>query len=184
MLRVGLFLNYFKQKVKYICLFVKYVLHLLEPKLKTMKPGSFLLPHYFQKIGWGLFVFSFIFLFGSLFAFNTLKLFNQNNSHYATLILVFILIFSAFFVAFSKEKNEDELILKIRYSSVVITAYLGFIIYMIMLIIFQINRSFELFPGTSAITLAYLNPLTMFLIYIVVLRTRLFIFYKLNKNEE
>ena len=149
-----------------------------------MKPKSYLLPHYFQKIGWGLLLFSFVFLFGSLFAFNSLKLFSQNNSHYATFILVILLISSAFFVAFSKEKIEDELILKIRYSSVVITAYLGFILYMVMLLIFQVNRSFEFFTSKFIVTFSYLNPLTLFFIYVIIFRTRLFIFNNRSRNEE
>ena len=113
-----------------------------------MKPKSFLLPNYFQKIGWGLFFFSFVFLFGSMYAFNTLKLFSQNNSHYATLLLYIILLFSALFVAFSKERIEDELIQNIRYTSIMINAYNGFLLYTVILIIYAFNQSFEFLPRT------------------------------------
>lgn len=149
-----------------------------------MNSKSYLLPYCFQKIGWGLFFFSFVFLGGSLLAFNSLKLFNGNHFHYAVLIIALILIFSAFFVAFSKEKNEDELIMRIRYSSVVITAYLGFILYMIMLIIYQINTSFKLLPRTIYGAFSFFNPLTLFFIYVFIFRARLFIFNRGIKNEE
>ena len=149
-----------------------------------MKPKNYLLPHYFQKIGWGLFLFSFIFLFGSMYVFNTLKLFSQNNSHYATLILYIILLFSALFVAFSKEKIEDELIQNIRYSSVVVTAYTGFLFYIIILIIYAFNQSFDILTRTFYSYLMLVNPITMFILYVLILRTRMFISKRGMKNEE
>lgn len=149
-----------------------------------MNPKSYLLPHYFQKIGWGLFFFSFIFLFGSMYAFNTLKLFSQNNSHYATLLLYIILLFSALFVAFSKEKIEDELIQSIRYTSVVITAYTGFLLYTIILIVYAFNQSFAFLPRTLSSYLMLVNPITLFILYVLIFRARLFTSKREMKNEE
>lgn len=148
-----------------------------------MKPKNYLLPYYFQKIGWGLFLFSFIFLIGSLYAFNTLKLFSQNNSHYATLILYIILLFSALFVAFPKEKFEDELIQSIRYTSIVITSYSGFLLYVIILIVTAFKRSFDFLPRTLPY-LMLLNPITLFILYVLIFKARLFNSKRGMKNEE
>ena len=147
-----------------------------------MKKNNFLLPHCFQKIGWGLFIFSFIFLGASLYAFNKLELFDQNYSRYATLILYLILIFSALFVAFSKEKIEDELIQNIRFSSIVITAYISFLIFMIEWIFFAFNHAFRF--SSFYIDLSLINPVTMFMLYVVIFKTRLFISKRGLKNEE
>ena len=149
-----------------------------------MKPKSYLLPHYFQKIGWGLFFFSFIFLFGSMYAFNTLKLFSQNNSHYATLLLYIILLFSALFVAFSKEKIEDELIQSIRYASIVVTSYAGFLLYIILLLVYTFNQSFDFLPRTLSSYLILVNPITLFILYVPIFRARLFNSKRGMKNEE
>lgn len=149
-----------------------------------MKTKYLLLPHYFQKIGWGLFIFSFIFLTGAMYAFNTLKLFSQNNSHYATLILYIILLFSALFVAFSKEKIEDELIQRIRYKSIVITAYIVFLLFIILLIMYAFNQSFDIIPRSTFAYLWLINPLTMFMFYVLIFRVSLFISKNEIKNEE
>lgn len=149
-----------------------------------MKPRSYLLPNYFQKIGWGLFLFSFVFLFGSMYAFNTLQLFSQNDSHYATLLLYIILLFSALFVAFSKEMVEDELIQSIRYTSVVISAYIGFLFYAIILILYAFNQSFDFFPRTLSRYFKLVNPITLFILYVLIFRARLFTSKRGMKNEE
>jgi hypothetical protein len=149
-----------------------------------MKPKSYLLPHFFQKIGWGLFFSSFIFLIGSIYAFNTLKLFSQNNSHYATLLIYIILLFSALFVAFSKEKIEDELIQSIRYTSIVVTSYTGFLLYIILLLIYAFNQSFHFLPRTLSSYLIVVNPITLFLLYVIIFRALLFNSKRGMKNEE
>lgn len=149
-----------------------------------MKSKSYLLPHYFQKIGWGLFFFSFVFLFGSLYAFNTLKLFSQNNSHYSTLLLYIILLFSALFVAFSKGKIEDELIQIIRYTSIVITAYTGFLLYIVILIVYAFNQSFYFLTRTLSSYLMLVNPISLFILYVLIFRARLLTYKRGIKNEE
>lgn len=168
----------------FICLFGNYVLHLLKQNSTNMKTKYLLLPHYFQKVGWGLFIFSFIFLVGAMYTFNTLKLFSQNNSHYATLTLYIILFLSALFVAFSKEKIEDEFIQKIRYKSIVITAYVVFLLFLILLIMYAFNQSFDIMPRTIFTYLWLINPLTMFMFYVLIFRVSLFISKNEIKNEE
>jgi hypothetical protein len=151
-----------------------------------MKTNNFLLPHYFQKIGWSLFIFSFIYFAVDLYAFNILELFDQNYSRYGTMILYLLLIFSALFVAFAKEKIEDELIQNIRFTSIVITAYISFSIFMIVWIFYAINHAFRFLPMDPKIWiyLRSINPVTMFMLYVVIFRTRLFISKRGLKNEE
>lgn len=181
---VIIFVNFILIYVKYACLYENYVLHLQKQNSINMKTKNLLLPHYFQKIGWGLFIFSFIFLVGAMYTFNTLKLFSQNNSHYATLTLYIILLLSALFVAFSKEKIEDELIQRIRYKSIVITAYIGFLLFIIILIMYAFNQSFDFLPRPVFTYLRFMNPLTMFMFYVLIFRVSLFISKNGIKNEE
>lgn len=149
-----------------------------------MNSKSYLLPNYFQKLGWGLFLFSFIFLFASMYAMNTLKLFSQNYSHYATLILYLILLFSALFVALSREKIEDELIQNVRYTSIVIIAYIGFSLYAMYLLVYAFNQSFEFLPETFSKYFKVVNPITLFMLYILIFRARIFISKREMKDEE
>jgi len=168
----------------FTCLYGNYALHLLKQNSINMKTKYLLLPHYFQKVGRGLFIFSFIFLVGAMYTFNTLKLFSQNSSHYATLILYIILLLSALFVAFSKEKIEDEFIQTIRYKSIVITAYIVFLLFIILLIIYALNQSFDVIPRTIFTYLWLINPLTMFMFYVLIFRVSLFISKNEIRNEE
>lgn len=149
-----------------------------------MKTKNYLLPHNFQKIGWGIFIFSLIFLLAFRYASDTLKLFNQNNNYYPTTILYIIILFSEYFVAFSKEKIEDELIQSVRYSSIVFTVLTGFILYTIVLIIFAFNKSFVIFPQNSTFYLMVVNPITLFILYVLIFRTRLFKSKRGMKNAE
>jgi hypothetical protein len=148
-----------------------------------MKTKNYLLPHNFQKIGWGIFIFSFILLLALEYVFDTLKLFNQNNNYLPGLILYIIIMFSMYFVAFSKEKIEDELIQSVRYSSIVFTVLAGFISYIIVLIIFAFNKSINFLPYTTTIFMI-VNPITLFILYVLIFRTRLFIFKRGLKNAE
>ena len=148
-----------------------------------MKTKNYLLPHNFQKIGWGIFIISFILLLASKYVIDTLKLFNQNNNYLPGFILYIIIMFSMYFVAFSKEKIEDELIQSVRYSSIVFTVLTGFISYTIVLIIAAFNKAINFLPYTTIIFMI-VNPITLFIIYVLIFRTRLFIFKRGLKNAE
>jgi len=87
-------------------------------------------------------------------------------------------------VAFSKEKIEDELIQSIRYTSIVITAYLGFLLFIIILIVYAFNQSFDFLPRTLFTYLRLVNPITMFILYVLIFRARLFTSKRGIKNEE
>lgn len=149
-----------------------------------MNRTSYLLPHFFQKIGWGLFLSSFLFLFGSLLAFNEWGVFPQSSSHYATLMLRLILYSSAFLVAFSKEKREDEMIQYIRASSVVITAYAGFLVYLLAYVLDALNQSFHFYTGPLTADLLIVNPVSLFMLYVVIFRVRIFMLKRKAIHEE
>lgn len=148
-----------------------------------MKTKNYLLPLYFQKIGWGIFIFSLILLLSSQYVFDTLKLFNKNNNYLPGIILYISILVSIYFIAFSKEKIEDELIQIIRYSSIVFTVLAGFISYTIILIVFALSKVINFLPYTTTIFLI-VNPVTMFILYVLIFRTRLFMFKKGLKNAE
>jgi hypothetical protein len=148
-----------------------------------MKTKNYLLPHNFQKIGWGIFIISFILLLASNYASDTLKLFNKNNNYLPGFILYIFTMFSMYFVAFSREKIEDELIQSVRYSSIVFTVLTGFISYTIILIIFAFNKAINFLPYTTIIFMI-VNPITLFILYVLIFRTRLFMFKRGLKNAE
>jgi hypothetical protein len=148
-----------------------------------MKTKNYLLPHNFQKIGWGIFIISFFLLLASNYASDTLKLFNKDNHYLPGFILYIFTMFSMYFVAFSREKIEDELIQSVRYSSIVFTVLTGFISYTIILIIFAFNKAINFLPFNTIIFMI-VNPITLFILYVLIFRTRLFMFKRGLKNAE
>ena len=149
-----------------------------------MKQRTFLLPNIFQRIGWILFISSIILLVASNLLFKSFEVFNPDRSPLATFVLLIILYISAFLVTLSKERLEDELTREIRYSSVVITACTGFIVYLIIMIFFQSGAILGLMPKYKIGFTSYVNPVTMFILYILVFRSRIIINKMRLKNEE
>jgi len=107
----------------------------------------FLFPNSFKKIGWLLFVPSFIlgsylllsgFDFENSFVVNTYalvndRLFNQSNKYFSFIengildeLITVLVVVGGILVGFSKTKNEDEYISKIRYESLVWATYFNF----------------------------------------------------------
>lgn len=151
--------------------------------LKNMKTKNYLLPHNFQKIGWGLFIVVFLLLLASNYVFDSLKGFNKSNNYLPGFILYIVTMFSMYFVAFSKEKIDDELIQSVRYSSIVFTVLAGFISYTVILIIVAFNKAINFLPYTTIIFMI-VNPITLFILYVLIFRTRLFMFKRGLKNAE
>jgi hypothetical protein len=152
----------------------------------------FLFPNKFKKIGWILFVPSLLaglILFISGFDFGDflkLKVFAFYNDNYIFLsenkfftiiengvldeILIVLIIVGAILISFSKTKNEDEFISKIRYESLVWATYLNFIL---MIIATLVIYGFEYFNVLLA------NVFAMLLFFIIRFH---FMIYKLNKS--
>lgn len=161
---------------------------------------KFLFPNKFRLIGWIILiptvVLGYMVLFqGFEFSFlnvNVLSLFpssftlsadkNSATSHLWTItndnftqeIVSILFIVSALFVAFSKEKNEDEYISRIRLESLLWATYLTFAIQILCMLFFY---------GLTFLTSMVVNIFTLLIVFIVRYN---FIIYRLRSqnNEE
>lgn len=121
---------------------------------------TYLLPNKFKKIGWLIFIpIAIISIYWLIFepepnflTFNVFSFFNSEVfnpvEHFSIIknnildeILSISLIISSIFIAFSKEKNEDEYISIIRLNSLVWATYMNYAI-LIFAIIFVYGMSF------------------------------------------
>ena len=121
---------------------------------------NYLLPNKFKKIGWIIFVPSLIVgILWLIFKFEpnflnvkVLSFFNDElfkslefivvvENNIIDEILGVLIIISASFIAFAKEKNEDEFISKLRLESLVWATYVNYAI-LILALIFVYNMSF------------------------------------------
>ncbi len=152
----------------------------------------FLFPNYFKTLGWVLFVPSIILILSS-------SIFNVSPDDFLTVsvfaiyqesigevpgffdvitnsisdeLLTFGLILGGIFIGFSKMKNEDEMISKIRYESLVWATYLNY-----GLILF-----FALFIyGMPYLSVLFYNMFTLLLFFIIRFH---YMIYKLNKTNQ
>ena len=150
---------------------------------------NFLFPHRYRKIGWILFIPVFILsILWVIFEFepgfldiNVISLFNDEflrdmqivviiENNIADEILGILLIVSSLFIAFSKEKNEDEFISKIRLESLVWATYINYAI-LILAFIFIYNMIF--------FWVAVFNMFTILIFFIIRYNWAL---YKLKKS--
>ncbi len=103
-----------------------------------MKSKNYLLPHYCQWIGLAMAV---IFLAYSLlgkYVLNGLDWFGPENKTINDLIRQTLFYVGVLFIAFSKEKDEDEMIWEIRVNSIALTGYIALIAYVLTVLIGQI----------------------------------------------
>ncbi len=96
-----------------------------------MNKKNFLMPHLCQKIGWVLLILTPVCLVMMALSFNTFHLFEQRYSYMYVNGVELLLFLSMLFIALSKEREEDEMIRELRLSSVAITAYIQFSIYIL-----------------------------------------------------
>lgn len=138
---------------------------------------NFLFPHRYKKIGWMLFIPVFILsILWVIFEFEpeildvkVITLFNDDfftdsgffvmvKNNIADEILGVLLIVSSLLIAFSKERNEDEFISKIRLESLVWATYVNYAI-LILAFIFIYNMIF--------FWVAVFNMFTVLLFFII-----------------
>ena len=140
---------------------------------------NYLFPHKFRLIGWILFipsaVLGFMIMFNDFeFSFlniKTLSLFPTPflstgtretwsiiNDNFSNELAGILLIVSAIFIAFSKEKKEDEYIAKIRLESLLWATYITFAIHIFCMLFF-----YDLTYLTSMI----INMFTLLIVFIV-----------------
>ncbi|MFA6652372.1 MAG: hypothetical protein WCS46_06815 [Bacteroidales bacterium] len=159
-----------------------------------MKRKRILLPHKFQVIGWGLFSLAFMLLLFILFRYewstsheHTFLPIVDQYSRYVTFVLLVLAYASAFFVAFSEEKQEDELVREIRFSSVTLVAAVLFALLVLFSLLAALAQGFQLnfLTNRSYIVMHWIsNILFAFFLYVIVFRVRLFIIKRRSKHEE
>lgn len=157
----------------------------------TIMKTHFLFPNKFKKLGWILFVPSFIaslfisfsnlnidnYWIVKVFAFKETGIMSQNN-YFSVIqnsivdeVLLYCLIIGGILVGFSKLKIEDEFTSKIRYESLVWATYLNY-----GLILF-----FTIFVyGLSYLNVLFFNTFTLLLFFIIRFH---YLIYKLNKTS-
>lgn len=155
----------------------------------------FLFPNYFKTVGWFLFVPAFIAsLCLSIFNVSTdqywvVKVFAlvndeimQESKYFSFVqnsivdeVLMFCLIIGGVFICFSKLKNEDEFISKIRYESLVWAVYVNYSI--ILLLAFFIY-------GFSFLNVLFYNTFTMIFFFIIRFHYKLYQLKKSTTDEE
>jgi hypothetical protein len=153
---------------------------------------QFLFPNKYKKLGWILFVPSLIIQLIAILCelsldnylnVKVLALYQDtfgNKSHFFSIIqnsisdelLTISLIIGGILICFSKLKNEDEYISKIRYESLVWSTYLNY-----GLIVF-----FTIFLyGISYLNVLFYNMFTLILFFIIRFH---YMIYKLNSNSD
>lgn len=153
----------------------------------------FLFPNQFKIIGWLLFVPSFIFsVLATIFKWsidqyleikvfaiysdeflksNSGKFFHLINNSISDELLTFTLIIGGILIGFSKLKNEDEMIGKIRYESLVWATYFNYG----LLLFFT-----AFFYGISFLNVLFYNTFALLVFFIIRFH---YMIYKLNKQN-
>jgi hypothetical protein len=131
-----------------------------------MNDKNILMPHACQKVGWFLLILSVIAeLTKALFVHNIdVAWYFAKASH-------IIFIVSIFLICLSKEKVEDEMISGFRLKSIGITAYVFFVLLLILSVILEVKPGF-IFTGVESTLSAYLSEL-----FLIVLPILLFVLY-------
>lgn len=155
----------------------------------------FLLPNSFKKIGWLLFVPSLLIqVFTIIFKIdldeylniNVLAIYQETlgvKSGFFTIIensicdelLTFFLIIGGIFICFSKLKNEDEYISKIRYESLVWSTYLNYFFILFFTIFLY---------GMPYLNVLFYNMFTLLLFFIIRFHFKLYQLNKATANDE
>ena len=152
---------------------------------------NYLLPHYFKKIGWILFIPSALFGILELYAqgflgSRALPFFTAVPKWEAAYIdtfgwagmdelAVIMVAVSLLFIAFAKEKTEDEYVVKIRSESLTWAIMVNYVIIIIgTLCLYEMNY----------LTFIMVNTFTLLILYIIKFRTALHRSIKLSRYEE
>lgn len=151
-----------------------------------MNKTSYLLPHSFQRIGWGLLIACPFLLALVLWLFNGIKLIPQSYSQFGTLVLYLTAALSALFVGLSEEKQEDEFIQTLRLRSIANTAWICFVLMIVSALVVDVCQTFHL---PAAVTLwrcyrVFDSIIFAFFLYIAIFRFRLFKYRKEASHEE
>ena len=122
-----------------------------------MNNKSILMPHACQKVGWYLLILSVL-----IEVAKALFVHNMDVAWYFAKTAHITLIVSLFFICLSKEKVEDEMISGFRLKSIGITAYVFFVLLLILSIVLEVKPDTN--PYLSELFLLVL-PLLLFVLY-------------------
>jgi hypothetical protein len=156
---------------------------------------NFLFPNSWKKIGWIIFIPSLIgtlllslnfedfsqLLKVKVFALAEIQLFDNQNyfkiieNHLIDEIILIGLIVGGILIGFSKLKNEDEFISKIRYESLVWATYFNYL----LIIIFT-----TLLYGFTFLNIVFYNLFTLLLFFILRFHYQIYKLNKFNCDEE
>lgn len=170
---IAINVKYFLQNVKWNCLNVKYILHLIKINFMSYQ---FLLPNRFKILGWILFVpttvLGFIlsitgtdvsWLHTKIFAIFSDGAFGKNQSfgfmdtNITNTLIGVVFIIGAMLVGFSKEKNEDEFIGKLRLSSLIWAVEVNYILLLL---------AFIFIYGTPFLNVMVYNMFTVLILFV------------------
>lgn len=115
------------------------------------------MPHACQKVGWYLLILSVL-----IEVAKALFVHNMDVAWYFAKTAHITLIVSLFFICLSKEKVEDEMISGFRLKSIGITAYVFFVLLLILSIVLEVKPDTN--PYLSELFLLVL-PLLLFVLY-------------------
>ena len=131
-----------------------------------MKNKSILMPHTCQKVGWCLLILSVIVEFAkALFVHSIDEAWYFAKASHITFIV------SIFLICLSKEKVEDEMISGFRLKAIGITAYVFFVLLLVLSIVLEVKPGF-IFSNAEDPLSAYLSEL-----FLIVLPILLFVLY-------
>lgn len=131
-----------------------------------MNNKSILMPHTCQKVGWCLLILSVIVEFAKALFVHSIDVtwYFAKASH-----IMFIV--SIFLICLSKEKVEDEMISGFRLKAIGITAYVLFVLLLVLSIVLEVKPGF-IFSNAEDTLSAYLSEL-----FLIVLPILLFVLY-------
>lgn len=141
--------------------------------------NSMLLPYRFKKIGWAIFIPTL--LLGIVVAFQGLdtigltKMLSQDIETWINNLLIIGILCGSLFITCSREKIEDEMIARIRLDALLFALYANTAV--IVISTFAIN-------GLAFVNVMVYNLFTLPLLFLVILRYRLWRLKKTTRNEE
>lgn len=131
-----------------------------------MNNTSILMPHTCQKVGWCLLILSVIVEFAKALFVHSIDVawYFAKATHIAFIVSIFL-------ICLSKEKVEDEMISGFRLKAIGITAYVLFVLLLVLSIVLEVKPGF-IFSNAEDTLSAYLSEL-----FLIVLPILLFVLY-------
>lgn len=131
-----------------------------------MNNKSILMPHTCQKVGWCLLILSVIVEFAKALFVHSIDVawYFAKASHIAFIVSIFL-------ICLSKEKVEDEMISGFRLKAIGITAYVFFVLLLVLSIVLEVKPGF-IFSNAEDTLSAYLSEL-----FLIVFPILLFVLY-------